>query len=72
MDRAEPSVLVRPSLFAHCALYTLISESGQHREVSLTHLENGARIHVTLPPQRAAHVLLARDSGAVLGQLLPS
>ena len=71
MDHAEPSVLIRPSLFAQCALYTLISESGQHREISLTHLENGARIRVTLPPQRAAHVLLARDSGAVLGQLLP-
>ncbi len=71
MDQANPGVLIRPSLFAHCVLYTMISESGRHEQIALTHLENGARVSVSLPPQRAAHVLLDRANGRVLGQLLP-
>ena len=44
---------------------------GQQKQIELTHLENGARISVSLPPQRAAHVLINRKSGRILGQLLP-
>jgi hypothetical protein len=72
VERADPAVLIRPSVFAHSVLYTMISESGQHREIALTHAENGARISVSLPPQRAAHVLLDRGNGRVVGQLLPA
>jgi hypothetical protein len=71
VEHADPSVLIRPSLFAHCVLYTMISESGQHKQIELTHAENGARISVSLPPLRAAHVLLDRASGRIIGQLLP-
>ncbi len=71
VETADPSVLIRPSIFERCALYTLISESGQPKRIALTHAENGARIGVTLPPGRAAHVLLDRKSGGILGQLLP-
>jgi hypothetical protein len=71
-DRTDPSVLIRPSLFARSVLYTMISESAQHRQIALTHTENGARVNVSLPPQRAAHVLLDRQTGSVLGQLLPA
>jgi hypothetical protein len=67
----DPSVLIRPSIFEQCVLYTIVSESGQRKRVALTHAENGARIGVTLLPQRAAHVLIDRKSGRVLGQLLP-
>lgn len=71
LDRVDPAVLIRPSVFAHCVLYTWISESGQHQEIALTHAENGARISISLPPQRAAHMLLDRGNGRILGQLLP-
>ncbi|MGA2184723.1 MAG: cellulase family glycosylhydrolase [Bryobacteraceae bacterium] len=71
-ERADPSVLIRPSVLAQCVLYTMISESGQHQQIRLTHAENGARISVSLPPQRAAHVLLDRRDGRVIGQLLPA
>jgi hypothetical protein len=72
VERANPAVLIRPSVFAQRVLYTMVSESGQHQEIALTHAENGARISVSLPPQRAAHVLLDRRSGRVIGQLLPA
>ncbi len=71
VERANPVVLIRPSVFARSMLFTIISESGQHQEIALTHVENGARISVSLPPQRAAHILLDRASGSVIGQLLP-
>lgn len=72
VETVDPAVLIRPSVFEQCVLYTLISESGQHKRVALTHAENGARISVTLPPQRAAQVLIDRKSGRILGQLLPA
>jgi hypothetical protein len=72
VDREDPSVLIRPSIFAQCVLYTLISESGQHERVELTHTENGTRISASLPPQRAAHILMDRATGRILGQLLPA
>jgi len=71
VESVNPAVLIRPSIFENSVLYTMISESGQHERVALTHAENGARIAITLPPQRAAQVLLDRKSGRVLGQLLP-
>ena len=71
-ERVDRSVLIRPSVFARCVLYTMISESGQHQKIALTHAENGARISVSLPPQRGAHVLLDRGTGRVVGQLLPA
>jgi hypothetical protein len=71
VEAADPAVLIRPSVFDACVLYTLISESGERKRVALTHLENGARITVTLPPQRAAQVLIDRKSGRIVGQLLP-
>ncbi len=71
IERADPSVLIRPSVFEECVLYTMISESGEHKRIALTHRENGARISVTLPPQRAAQVLIERKSGRIVGQLLP-
>ena len=71
VEAADPAVLIRPSVFEQCVLYTVISESGEHKRVALTHLENGARITVTLPPQRAAQVLMDRKSGRIVGQLLP-
>ena len=71
VETADPSVLIRPSIFEQCVLYTLVSESAVAKLVALTHTENGARIRVTLPPQRAAHVLIDRASGRILGQLLP-
>jgi hypothetical protein len=71
VEQADPAVLIRPSVFARSVLYTMISESGQRRQIALTHAENGARISVSLPPQRAAHVLLDRGTGRVVGQLLP-
>jgi hypothetical protein len=71
VETADPSVLIRPSVFEQCVLYTMISESGEHKRVALTHLENGARVEVALPSQRAAHVLIDRKSGRILGQLLP-
>jgi hypothetical protein len=71
VEAADPSVLIRPSVFEQCVLYTLISEAGEHKRIALTHLENGARITVTLPPQRAAQVLVDRKSGRIVGQLLP-
>ncbi|HEY1207282.1 MAG: cellulase family glycosylhydrolase [Bryobacteraceae bacterium] len=71
VETIDPSVLIRPSIFEQCVLYTMISESAVPKRVALTHMESGARIGVTLPPQRAAHVLLDRKSGRILGQLLP-
>ena len=71
VEAADTSVLIRPSVFEQCVLYTLISEAGEHKRIALTHLENGARITVTLPPQRAAQVLVDRKSGRIVGQLLP-
>ncbi len=71
VEALDAAVLIRPSLFDNCVLYTLISESGRHKRVILTHVENGARVDVTLPPQRAAHVLIDRKTGRTLGQLLP-
>ena len=72
VETPDPAVLIRPSVFERCVLYTMISESGEPKRVALTHAENGARIGVTLPPQRAAHVLIDRKSGGILGQLLPA
>ncbi|MGD0617867.1 MAG: cellulase family glycosylhydrolase, partial [Bryobacteraceae bacterium] len=72
VDHADPSVLIRPSVFARSVLYTLINESGQHKQVDLAHLENRARISVPLPPQRAAHVIVDRSSGQIAGKLLPA
>jgi hypothetical protein len=72
VETADPAVLIRPSVFERCVLYTMISESGEPKRVALTHAENGARIGVTLPPQHAAHVLIDRKSGGILGQLLPA
>jgi hypothetical protein len=72
VDRVDPSVLIRPSVFERSVLYTVISESGQHKRIEITHAENGARIALALPPQRAALVLLDRASGRILGQLLPA
>jgi hypothetical protein len=71
LDHADPSVLIRPSIFARSVLYTLINESGQHKQINFTHLENQARITVPLPRQRAAHVIVDRTSGQVAGKLLP-
>jgi hypothetical protein len=71
LDHADPSGLIRPSVFAGSVLYTLINESGQHKQINFTHLENGARISVPLPPQRAAHVIVDRRSGQIAGKLLP-
>jgi hypothetical protein len=72
LDHADSSVLLRPSVFARSVLYTLINESGQHKQINLTHLENQARISVPLPPQRAAHVIVDRTTGQITGQLLPA
>jgi hypothetical protein len=72
LDRADPSILIRPSIFARSVLYTLINESGQRKQINLTHLENGARISVLLPPQRAAHVIVDRSSGQIAEKLLPA
>jgi uncharacterized membrane protein len=71
VDHADLSVLIRPSVFARSVLYTLINESGQHKQINFTHLENQARISVPLPPQRAAHVIVDRSSGQIVGKLLP-
>ena len=71
VEKADPAVLIRPCVFEQCVLYTMISESGEHKRVAVTHLENGAQITVTLPPQRAAQVLMDRKSGRIVGQLLP-
>jgi hypothetical protein len=71
LDHADSSVLIRPSVFAHCVLYTLINESGQHKQINLTHLENQARISVPLPPQRAAHAIVDRSSGQIAAELFP-
>ena len=71
VDHADPSVLIRPSVFARSVLYTLINESGQHKQINLTHLENQARISVPLPPQRAAHAIVDRSSGQIAAELFP-
>jgi len=67
VEYEDPSVLIRPSVFERCVLYTMISESAMPKHVELTHLENGAHIAVALPPQRAVHVLIDRKSGRTPG-----
>jgi len=71
VDHANPAVLIRPSVFASCILYTVISESGRRERISFTDSSTSARIELTLPPQRAGHVLLDRPGGHVLAKLLP-
>ena len=66
VEPVDPAILIRPSVFAQCVLYTLISESGQQKQIRLTHGENGAKIDLTLPPGRAAHVILDRKTGQKL------
>jgi hypothetical protein len=70
-EAADPSILIRPTLYRDRVLYTLVSESGQPKSVSIVHSENHARIQVTLPPQRAAHILLDRATGQTLGSSAP-
>jgi len=70
VERVDPAILIRPSLYAGSVLYTLISESGDTKQVNLIHAENSARIGIALPPGRAAHVILDRKTGQVLGQSL--
>ena len=70
VERVDPAILIRPSLYAGSVLYTLISESGDTKQVNLIHAENSARIGIALPPGRAAHVILDRKTGQVLGDSL--
>ena len=71
VDQADPAVLIRPIVFADRVLYTLISESGEAKQVSLRDLRTGTQIGVSLPPGRAAHVILDRTNGRIRGELLP-
>jgi len=70
VERVDPAVLIRPSLFARSVLYTLISESAETKQVNLIHAENGARMSIALPPGRTAHMVLDRKTGQVLGESL--
>jgi hypothetical protein len=69
VERADPSVLIRPTLFDRAVLYTIVSESSRDMNLSVTHLESGTRFAVTLPAQCCELVFLDRRTGAVLGML---
>lgn len=68
VEKSDPSVLIRPTLFSTAVLYTLVSESSQDKEIRFIHNETQAPISVKIPAQRTVLLIVDRKSGRVLGR----
>jgi hypothetical protein len=63
---ANPSLLIRPTLFAGAVLYTFVNESERDANLQVTHTATKTPFTVKLAAQRAAFALLDRPTGRLL------
>jgi hypothetical protein len=68
MEKVNPAVLIRPTVFNKATLYALVSETERDHEIRFTPAETKVPIVLRLPAQRAMLVLVDRQSGAVIGK----
>jgi hypothetical protein len=61
----DPGILICPTVLDTGTLYVLTSESATPRDVTFTDTASGAEIEASLPPGRAAMVLVTRDGQVV-------
>jgi hypothetical protein len=67
----DPTVLVRPTIFAQAALYTFLSEADRYADLVVRHYEAKNSFTVTIPAQRALLLLVERKTGQVISSSLP-
>jgi hypothetical protein len=66
---ANPSILIRPTVFAGAVLYTFVSESERDTTLQVTNAAGKTAFTVKLPAQRAVFALLDRLTGRTLAMM---
>ena len=69
VEKADPSILILPTLFADSIMYTFVSECDRDMNVVVSDTQTKAELNVDVPAQRTAVLFLDRRTGKVLAKL---
>ncbi len=69
VGKADPSILILPSLFADSIMYTFVSESDRDTEIALTDNQTRTELKTLVAARRTMVIFLDRRSGKILAKL---